>query len=900
MNKPLPLVRSIPVLIAILFCAMSSFAQEDQPASPDTAQIDNYKEQIKRLVGFLEFSLNTLGDPETSVKEKEVIINESFLKAFLNDEVQIEDDLDENREVVTHKDVQAYLKDVDFFFQHVSFDFDIQDILPQTTDEGMLYFKVTANRQLQGVTVEEEEVNNTSVRYIEINLDEEEQVLKIASIYTTRINEREELMAWWNRMPSAWKEILGGNLMIGDSLLLKDVEFLSDTTLGVIDQLPIINEIDTMLEIGGRMVQIQGFDTLYRAEYDTIPVDSTTAFKALMSFPAMEHLDISGNLYIRDLEPVEQLTGLKTLVLSFTLAGDLFPLRNLTRLEELDVSGTPVTDISPLKYNIKISKLFINGTNVSSLQALDNLQALETLHMSNTLVDSIQPIRHLPLLKDIRFDHSSISDLSPLAELTRLEILDISGTPVTSLEPLEFITSLKIIYLKNTEITNIKALSRLDNLQVINLDGTLVSDLEPLKELPSLQKIYCDQSGVMKSTANQFMLDRPGVIVIYESEALSKWWSQMANDWKAVFRKLSPLGSPPTVEQLHELTLVTSLDISGNIAITDLDPLAKLTNLREIRCPETSITSIDPLKELIDLTYLDCSSTRVRDLNPLQSLVHLKELNISETLVTSLEGLEGISDLEVLYLDNTQVDNLDPLNGNSGLRTIYCDETRVGKADVDRFQESNPGCLVIYETPILIEWWTGLSPSWQKVFQSNLPLDDPPSREQLHALVRLNILDASGFEEVNSLEPLKIFYNLQKLDLSNTMVSDISPLTTMVTIQELNLSGNPLSDLSPVSKLTRLTSLDISNTPVEKLDPVESLEDLEYLNCSGTPVKKLNPIETLFQLRTLEINNTNIKNINPLESLVALRQLKCFNTSISSRNIEKFKESNPQVDVVYY
>jgi Leucine-rich repeat (LRR) protein len=900
MNKPLLRVGSLILLSLLLVIGPVLHAQEQDSVRKDTAQIANYEEQIKRLVGFLEFSLNTLGDPETPVKEKEVIINESYLKAFLNDEVQIEDDLDENREMVTHKDVQAYLKDVDFFFRNVQFDFDIQEIQPQSTEEGLLYFKVTVNRQLQGMAIDESEINNTMVRYMEINLDEREQVLKFASIYTTRINEKEELMAWWNNMPSAWKELLGSDQEISHGIFLKDIEFISDSTLGIINQIPEVHHVDTLLEIGGELIHIQGTDTLYRAEFDTIPITGTLAFMALLNFPEMETLDISNNLYIRGLEPIEQLRSLRMLNISNTMADNLFPVRNLTHLEILNISGTSVTDITPLKYNIKVRDLYLDGTSISSLHALENLRSIETLHFGNTWVDSIQPLSHLPFLKDLRFENSPVYDLSPLAELIHLEILDISGTSVENLEPIQFLTSLKIIYIENTNIDQIDALSRLENLQVLDLDNTPVSDLEPLKGLPSLEKVYCDQSGVQQSTANEFMLNRPGVIVIYESEALNKWWSDMASEWKSVFRKTHDLGTPPTIEQLHQLTLMTKLDVSGMISITGLKPLLKLGNLKEIKCQGTSVSSLEPLKELIDLTYLDCSGTRIKDLTPLRALVHLKELNISETMVNSLEGLENLSSLEILYLDNTQVDNLDSLTGNSSLRAIYCDNSRVGKADVDRFLKDNPDCLVIYETPILTDWWMKLSPAWQKVFQENITLDNPPTREQLHSLVRSNTLDVSDYEEVDSLEPLIIFIDLKHLDLSNTMVRDISHLSSMITLKELNLSGNPLIDLSPVSSLKQLLSLDISNTPVDKLDPLEELENLEHLNCSGTPVKKLNPIETLFQLRSLEINNTNIKNIKPLESLIALRQLKCFNTPISSKNIEKFREANPMVEVVYY
>jgi Leucine-rich repeat (LRR) protein len=900
MNKSILRRITLSLFLFVLIISQPAFTQEQDSLQQDAQQIENYKEQIKRLVGFLEFSLNTLGDPETSVKEKEVIINESFLKAFLNDKVQIEDDLDENREMVTHKDVQAYLKDVDFFFQYVEYDINIQDIQPQTTEDGMLYFIVTANRQLKGTTVEEDTVNNTKVRYIEVNLDEEEQVLKIASIYTTKINEKEELMAWWNNMPPAWKEILGKDLEVSNGIYLKDIEFLSDSTLGIVRKIPEIHYVDTVLEIGGKMVHIEGADTLYQVEYDTIPSDSVKVFKHLLAFPKMEELNISGNLYVRSLEPIEQLTALTSLNFSNTLIDDLFPVRNLTRLEQLHMIGTPVSDIHPLKYNIKIKELYLDGTSVEKLDALDNLSSLETLHLNRTMVDSIHPLAHLPMLKDLRMKYTPVTDITPLSELTKLEILDISGSSVTQLDALEFLVSLKMIYLENTQVGHLDALSRLDNLQVIDLDNTPIDDLEPLMELESLKKIYCDQSGVVPAAANEFMLQRPGVIVIYESEALTKWWAGMAAEWKMIFRKSFYLDTPPTIEQLHGITLMSSVDISKDISVTGLEPVAKLLNLKEIYCQGTSISNLEPLKELIDLVHLDCSDTRIKDLTPLAALVHLEELRISGTLVTSLNGLESVSGLETIHMDNTMVDNLEYLSGNKNLRTIYCDGTKIGKVDVDSFLDRNPECLVIYETPILKAWWQALSPEWHDIFRENIKIDDPPKREQLHSLVRLKSIDISGNESIRSLEPLTIFDNLEILDLSNTMVGDISTLSSMVTLLELNLSGNPLNDLIPVASLLQLKSLDISNTAVEKLDPVAYLENLEYLNCSGTPVKKLNPIETLFQLRILEINNTNIKNIKPLESLVALRQLKCFNTSISPKNIEKFKTANPKVEVVYY
>ena len=70
------------ILLWPLLTGYSLLAQSKTTTPIDAKQLDNYKEQIRRLVGFFQLSLNTLGDPETSTRDKEKIINESYIKAF--------------------------------------------------------------------------------------------------------------------------------------------------------------------------------------------------------------------------------------------------------------------------------------------------------------------------------------------------------------------------------------------------------------------------------------------------------------------------------------------------------------------------------------------------------------------------------------------------------------------------------------------------------------------------------------------------------------------------------------------------------------------------------------------------------------------------------------------------
>jgi hypothetical protein len=195
------------VYLLIIFCFTFFQTIQAQDLGLTAAQITEYEEQAKQLVSFVEYSFNTLGDPATSARDKDVIINQSYLKAFEDEEVQIEDDLVEDRSVITNKNVQAYLKDIDFFFKNIKFTFNIIEVSHNIREDGQLYFNVTTNRHLQGITVDEKIVNADQKRYFEINLNPVERDLKIASIYTTKISEREELTNWWRDLPYVWQSM---------------------------------------------------------------------------------------------------------------------------------------------------------------------------------------------------------------------------------------------------------------------------------------------------------------------------------------------------------------------------------------------------------------------------------------------------------------------------------------------------------------------------------------------------------------------------------------------------------------------------------------------------------------------------------------------------------------------
>lgn len=84
MNKSIRhiLIFSLFVLVSIPGYTQTSgsktAAAEKQPVSSD--DMEAYQKQAAQMVSFMEFAFNTIGSSKTEYKEKDIIINQSYLK----------------------------------------------------------------------------------------------------------------------------------------------------------------------------------------------------------------------------------------------------------------------------------------------------------------------------------------------------------------------------------------------------------------------------------------------------------------------------------------------------------------------------------------------------------------------------------------------------------------------------------------------------------------------------------------------------------------------------------------------------------------------------------------------------------------------------------------------------
>ncbi|MCA9640335.1 MAG: leucine-rich repeat domain-containing protein [Polyangiaceae bacterium] len=129
----------------------------------------------------------------------------------------------------------------------------------------------------------------------------------------------------------------------------------------------------------------------------------------------------------------------------------------------------------------------------------------------------------------------------------------------------------------------------------------------------------------------------------------------------------------------------------GRGKIRDIEPLAELTTLLDLKLAFNPITDIAKLEKLTKLDRLDLGHTQIRDLKPLEKLTEITDLQLDDTPVDDLTPLAKLTKLEKLSIQRTRVKDLKPLKELKSLKFVY-----INGAPVDEpFVIMRPGLKVV-------------------------------------------------------------------------------------------------------------------------------------------------------------------------------------------------------------
>jgi internalin A len=133
----------------------------------------------------------------------------------------------------------------------------------------------------------------------------------------------------------------------------------------------------------------------------------------------------------------------------------IFPL--LTGVKDIFFGPGEYDDLTPLQKLTTLMSLRLSFSQVKDLHAIEGLKSLDRLDISHTQVgdDQLKSVASLVNLTELMLDEDTVSDLTPIASLKKLEKLSLKKTGVKSLAPLAQMTTLKFLWIAETPVTDI-------------------------------------------------------------------------------------------------------------------------------------------------------------------------------------------------------------------------------------------------------------------------------------------------------------------------------------------------------------------------------------------------------------------------------------------------------------
>ncbi len=236
----------------------------------------------------------------------------------------------------------------------------------------------------------------------------------------------------------------------------------------------------------------------------------------------------------------------------------------------------------------------------------------------------------------------------------------------------------------------------------------------------------------------------------------------------------------------HAINL-TELHLYDSHSISDISPIAGLTNLTSLGLGSNPISDISPIAGLTNLTLLGLGGNQISDISPIAGLTNLTSLGLAGNRISDISSVAGLTNLTTLLLQDNSISDITAVAGLTNLTNL--------------------------------------------LLQDNL-ISDIAVVAGLTNLTRL-YLENNSISDITAIANLT---NLTELDLGGNSISDISAIASLTNLTELDLGNNFISDISSVAGLTNLRFLDLGYNLIFDLSPLVSntgLGDSDWVDVGG-------------------------------------------------------------------
>lgn len=280
--------------------------------------------------------------------------------------------------------------------------------------------------------------------------------------------------------------------------------------------------------------------------------------------------------------------------------------------------------------------------SADELAALTKKKGLKGLRLSSVRLPDLQLLRAHPELEVLELTNCSIGDVTEIGRLKRLRYLVISYNPITDLSPLAGLPQLEVLIAARCLVADIAVVAQLPALRHLDLADNPIADISPLGSRPELTRLS-----------------------LYKNKAISDL-SVLAGLTELRHLNVS-FGMPGALrpELLAPLTQLTNLRVQGDMLTPELwQVVGGLSALEQLTAGKNpSLTDLTPIAGLSNLDYLDIHGCAFSDLTPLSRITGLRKLVMNNNRVSSLAPLKACTRLTMLYSFGNPIKDIAALRG---------------------------------------------------------------------------------------------------------------------------------------------------------------------------------------------------------------------------------------------
>ena len=320
------------------------------------------------------------------------------------------------------------------------------------------------------------------------------------------------------------------------------------------------------------------------------------------------------------------------------------------------------------------------------------------------------------------------------------------------------------------------------------------------------------------------------------------------------------------VSPLAELTQLTSLNLQNN-NISDLSPFAELTQLTSLNLQDNNISDVSPLAELTQLTSLVLQRNNISDVSPLVGLINLKQPGYLYRALT-------LSSNPLSYASiNTHI----PAMQTRGIDVAFTE--RVPETLLKIFGDAQQGGVnstlpIPFVVEVLDQWrgrFSGVPVTFtitagEGELRATTVETDFYGRASVH--LRLGATPGTTTVEVrapNISEPL-LFTATTIADSPPVIVRDAK-----LRAKIMETLGKPFVEILTLTDMLQLRTLAADNMHIYDLTGLEYAANLTSLSLQDNMIANVLPLFALTQLTTLDLRNNWLSDVSPLTNLVHLK-----------------------------